>query len=86
MTGQAMRASRALTGLVVLCALGAGAARAAGAGDAEVARAEQDAVERVVESPGTDVRPQFLPDGSGIVFNREHDGRIELWLAPLPPR
>jgi TolB protein len=48
--------------------------------------ADGSGVERVVESPGTDVRPQFLPDGSGIVFNREHDGRIELWLAPLPPR
>jgi TolB protein len=51
-----------------------------------VMNADGTGVERAVESPYTDVRPQWLPDGSGIVFNREHDGRIELWLAPLPKR
>jgi Tol biopolymer transport system component len=39
---------------------------------------------RVVESPYTDVRPQWLPDGSGLIFNREHDDRIELWQVLLP--
>ena len=38
---------------------------------------------RAVESPYTDVRPQWLPDGSGLIFNREHDGRIDLWQVRL---
>lgn len=49
-----------------------------------VMNADGTGVERAVESAVTDVRPQFLPDGSGIVFNREHDGRIELWMVALP--
>jgi len=39
---------------------------------------------RVVESPYTDVRPQWLPDGLGLIFNREHDGRIEILQVRLP--
>jgi len=49
-----------------------------------VMNADGSGLERAVASPYTDVRPQFLPDGPGIVFNREHDGRIELWRVPLP--
>jgi Tol biopolymer transport system component len=30
------------------------------------------------------VRPQWLPDGSGLVFNRERDGHIEIWQVRLP--
>jgi hypothetical protein len=48
-----MPARMALMGLTLLCALRAGAACAAGAGDVEGARAGQDAVARVVESHDT---------------------------------
>ncbi len=53
MTGRRMPARMALTGLTLVCALSAGPAWAAAAGEAEAARAEQDAVERVVESHDT---------------------------------
>jgi Tol biopolymer transport system component len=46
--------------------------------------ADGSAPTRVVESPYTDVRPQWLPDGRGLVFNRERDGRIEIWQILLP--
>ena len=39
---------------------------------------------RVVDSPYTDVRPQWLPEGQGLIFNREHDARIEMLQVLLP--
>jgi Tol biopolymer transport system component len=40
---------------------------------------------RVVESPDTDVRPQWLPDGKGLIFqSRSTMDRIEIWQVALP--
>jgi Tol biopolymer transport system component len=47
--------------------------------------ADGSAPTRVVTSAYTDVRPQWLPDGSGLVFNREREGRTELWQVRVAP-
>lgn len=39
---------------------------------------------QVAQGSVTDVRPQRLPDGSGLVFNREQSGRIDLWQVNPP--
>jgi CubicO group peptidase (beta-lactamase class C family) len=39
---------------------------------------------RIVDSPYTDVRPQWLPDGRGLIFNRERDARIEMLRVDVP--
>lgn len=49
-----------------------------------VMNADGSAPTRVVTSAYTDLRPQWLP-GSGLVFNREREGRTELWQVRLPP-
>lgn len=49
-----------------------------------VMNADGSGVERVVDSPYTDVRPQWLPDGRGLIFNREHDSRIEMLQVTVP--
>jgi Tol biopolymer transport system component len=46
--------------------------------------ADGSAPRQVTQNSTTDVRAQWLPDGSGLVFNREHDGQIELWQVPVP--
>jgi len=45
--------------------------------------ADGSAPTRIVDSPYTDVRPQWLPDGAGLIFNREHDDRIEIWQVRI---
>jgi Tol biopolymer transport system component len=39
---------------------------------------------QVVDSPYTDIRPQWLPDGTGLVFNREREARIEMLQVAAP--
>jgi Tol biopolymer transport system component len=49
-----------------------------------VMNADGSGLVRVVDSPYTDNRPQWLPDGKGLIYNREHDARIEMLQVPAP--
>ena len=39
---------------------------------------------RITNAVATDARPQWLPDSRGVVFNRDHDNRIEMLRVAVP--